>query len=66
LIVDLAPEGRQAATFGAYYLARDLIVSAAAFGGAFLWEIGPTVNLLAAFAFGAAGTLWFAVKGRDL
>jgi MFS family permease len=66
LIVDLAPEGRQAATFGAYYLARDLIVSVAAFGGAFLWEIGPTVNLLAAFAFGAAGTLWFAVMGRDL
>jgi len=66
LIVDLAPEGRQAATFGAYYLARDLIVSVAAFGGAFLWEVSPTVNFLAAFAFGAAGTVWFAVKGMDL
>jgi len=30
LIMDLAPEGRKAATFGLYYLLRDLIVSLAA------------------------------------
>ena len=38
LIMDLAPEGRKAATFGVYYLVRDVIVSMAAFGGALLWD----------------------------
>jgi MFS family permease len=38
LIMDLAPEGRKAATFGIYYLVRDVIVSIAAFGGALLWD----------------------------
>lgn len=38
LIMDLAPEGRKAATFGLYYLIRDVIVSIAAFGGALLWD----------------------------
>lgn len=38
LIMDLAPDGRKAATFGVYYLIRDIIVSIAAFGGAFLWD----------------------------
>ena len=66
LIMDLAPEDRKALTFGAYYLMRDTVVSAAAFGGAFLWQISPQANFLAAFACGALGTLWFAVRGRDL
>ena len=90
LIMDLAPEGRKAATFGVYYLVRDLIVSIAAFGGALLWDastaqliadtIGlghsllpffnavasPATNFLVAFGFGLAGTLSFAVFGRDL
>ncbi|MCY2931585.1 MAG: MFS transporter [Planctomycetota bacterium] len=69
LIMDLAPEDMKAGMFGLYYLIRDVIVSLAAFGGAFLWQIpdiGPKVNLLTAFAFGAAGTLWFAFFGRDL
>ncbi|HEV8336713.1 MAG TPA: MFS transporter [Candidatus Polarisedimenticolia bacterium] len=66
MILELAPEGRKAGTFGLYYLVRDLVVSVAAFGGAFLWSIGPEVNLLTAFAFGAAGTLWFLWKGKDL
>jgi MFS family permease len=64
LIMDLAPEGRKAAMFGLYYLLRDVVVSAAAFGGAFLWMLSPTVNFLTAFAFGAAGTVWFALYGR--
>jgi MFS family permease len=63
LIVDLSPEGKQAATFGAYYLARDTIVSLAAFGGAFLWQISPATNLLTAFGFGIIGTVWFALRG---
>jgi len=66
LIMDLAPEGRQAGMFGAYYLVRDVVVSAAAFGGAWLWNLGPEANLLAAFGFGVLGTLLFAQFGKDL
>jgi MFS family permease len=66
LILDLAPDDRKAGMFGLYYLVRDVIVSLAAFGGALLWAVSPTVNLLAAFGFGVAGTMWFAWKGRDL
>ena len=63
LIMDLAPEDRKAAMFGLYYLMRDVIVSLAAFGGAFLWLIGPQVNYLVAFAFGLIGTVSFAIWG---
>ena len=66
LIMDLAPEDRKAVMFGAYYLVRDIIVSVAAFGGAFLWQSSPQVNFLTAFAFGVLGTVWFALRGRDL
>ena len=66
LIMDLAPEDRKAAMFGLYYLMRDVIVSAAAFGGAFLWQIGPQVNFLVAFAFGIMGTVFFAIRGQNL
>ena len=38
LIIDLAPDDRKAATFGVYYLVRDINVSIAAFGGALLWD----------------------------
>ena len=66
LIMDLAPEDRKAGMFGLYYLLRDVIVTVAAFGGAFLWEISPATNLLTAFGFGILGTLWFALCGSDL
>lgn len=66
LILDLAPEEQKASVFGAYYLIRDLIVSLASFGGAFLWMISPTVNLLSAFFFGILGTMWFAARGKDV
>ncbi len=66
LIMDLAPEGKKAGMFGLYYLMRDVIVSLAAFGGAFLWNISPAVNFITAFAFGLAGTLYFIRFGRDL
>jgi MFS family permease len=90
LIMDLAPEGKKAATFGLYYLIRDTIVSIAAFGGALLWDAStskfiaestgvgtslvpafasiasPTLNLLVAFGFGLAGSLYFVLFGRDL
>jgi MFS family permease len=66
LIMDLAPEGEKAGMFGLYYLVRDVIVSVAAFGGAFLWQLSPQTNLLAAFACGVLGTSWFALFGKDL
>jgi MFS family permease len=66
LIMDLAPEGKKASMFGLYYLIRDVIVSFAAFGGAFLWDISPATNFLTAFGFGILGTLFFIVWGRDL
>lgn len=67
LIMDLAPEDRKAAAFGTYYLFRDIVVSIAAFSGAFLWKrFGPEVNFMAAFACGAAGTVWFGFFGKDL
>jgi len=66
LIMDLAPEDRKAAMFGLYYLLRDVIVSVAAFGGAFLWQIGPALNFLVAFSCGVLGTIGFALWGEDL
>ncbi len=66
LIMDLAPDRCKAGMFGLYYLVRDVFVSLAALGGAFLWEISPTTNFLAAFGFGVLGTLGFAMFGRDV
>jgi hypothetical protein len=64
--MDLAPEDCKAGMFGLYYLVRDVFVSIAAFGGAFLWLISPATNFLVAFSFGVIGTLWFAFWGSDL
>jgi MFS family permease len=65
LIVELAPDAHKAGMFGLYYLIRDIIVSVAAFGGAFLWEFSPQANFLGAFAFGVLGTIYYAVRGTD-
>jgi MFS family permease len=65
LIMDLAPEGKKAGTFGAYYLVRDVVVSLAAFGGAFLWNVSPAANFLTAFGFGLLGTAYFALFGEQ-
>jgi hypothetical protein len=32
----------------------------------FLWLISPQVNFLTTTAFGVIGTLWFAVKVKDV
>jgi hypothetical protein len=64
--MDLAPDDCRAGMFGLYYLIRDVIVSLAALGGAFLWRISPETNLWTAFGFGVAGTLGFALFGRDV
>ena len=66
LIMDLCPEQNRAGMFGLYYVIRDVVVSVAALGGAFLWQISPELNLMSAFAFGIIGTTWFAAFGRDL
>jgi len=55
LIMDLAPEGRKAATFGLYYLIRDIIVSIAAFGGALLWDASTAELIIDTIGIG--GTL---------
>ena len=52
--------------FELYYLIRNIFVSFAALGGAFLWQISPEANLITAFVFGIIGTLGFAVFGRDI
>jgi len=65
LIMDLSPNNCKAGMFGLYYLIRDVIVALAALGGAFLWQISPQTNLIAAFVFGIIGTAGFALFGRD-
>jgi MFS family permease len=66
LIMDLAPENQKAGMFGLYYLIRDVIVSVAAFCGAFLWMISPATNFFTAFVCGLMGTIYFAIYGKDL
>ena len=66
LIMDLAPDNCKAGMFGLYYLIRDIFVSLAAMGGAFLWMAGPSINLLVAFAFGLCGSIGFAIWGKDV
>jgi len=66
LIMDLAPDTCKAGMFGLYYLIRDIFVSFAALGGAFLWQISPETNLVTALVFGVIGTLGFAVFGCDI
>lgn len=66
LIMDLAPENLKAATFGTYYLIRDVIVSIAALSSAYLWNISPGANFMTAFACGLIGLVVFAIWGKDL
>lgn len=62
MILELAPENAKASTFGTYYLIRDVIVSLAAFGGAFLWQASPKLNFLVATGFGLTGLLFFVLR----
>ena len=64
LIMELSPENHKASMFGLYYLVRDLIVTFAAVGGAFLWMKSPALNLWTAFGCGLAGTTWFILFGK--
>ena len=59
LIIGYSDSDRRGQMIGAYYLVRDLIVSAGAILGAYLWKLGPALNFLGAAAFGAAGTIFY-------
>ena len=59
LIIGYSESERRGQVIGAYYLTRDLIVSAGAILGAYLWKLGPALNFLGAAAFGAAGTIFY-------
>ena len=52
LIMDLAPEGMKASSFGVYYLVRDIVVSVAAFSGALLWDPKILSGLFSALGAG--------------
>src|SRR5438105_6262991 len=65
LIIGYCQPDRRAQTASAYYLVRDLIVSAAAIVGACLWKLGPRLNFLAAAALGVAGTLFYIQSARQ-
>ena len=52
LIISYSEPERRGQMIGAYYLVRDLIVSAGAILGAYLWKLGPALNFLGAAAFG--------------
>jgi len=58
LIMDLAPENRKASTFGVYYLIRDVIVSLAAFGGAFLWDASTVQSIVNKVGIGQSILPW--------
>jgi MFS family permease len=60
LIMDLAADGRKAATFGVYYLMRDIIVSVAAFGGALLWDASTARLIIDTIGIGQALLPFFA------
>jgi MFS family permease len=61
LILDLCPEHARATHFGWYYCVRDSLAAVAAALGAVLWNASPAATLIAASAFGLAGTSWYSV-----
>ncbi len=65
LIIGYSDSDRRGQMIGAYYLVRDLIVSAGAILGAFLWKLGPALNFLGAAALGVAGTVFYVTTIRQ-
>jgi MFS family permease len=59
LIIGYSDADRRGQMVGTYYLIRDLIVSAGAILGAYLWKLGPGLNFVGAAALGAAGTIFY-------
>jgi MFS family permease len=65
LIIGYSESQRRGQMIGAYYLVRDLLVSAGAILGAYLWKLGPAVNFLGATTLGIAGTIFYAKTIRQ-
>ena len=59
LIIGYSDPVKRGQMIGSYYLIRDLIVSAGAILGAYLWKLGPALNFLGAAALGVAGTIFY-------
>ena len=59
LIIGYSDPAKRGQMVGTYYLVRDLIVSAGAILGAYLWKLGPALNFLGATALGVAGTIFY-------
>ena len=64
LIIGYSDPQRRGQMIGAYYLVRDLLVSAGALVGALLWKFGPGVNFATAAVLGAAGTVYYLISLR--
>jgi MFS family permease len=62
LIIEYSNAESRGRSIGAYYLIRDVIVSAGALLGAALWKLGPDANFLGAAALGALGTIVYVVR----
>jgi MFS family permease len=65
LIIGYSDSDHRGQMVGAYYLVRDLIVSAGAILGAYLWKLGPALNFLGAAALGVAGTIFYVKTVRQ-
>jgi MFS family permease len=64
LIIGYCAAERRGQMIGVYYLVRDLLVSAGALLGAWLWKFGPGANFVGAAAFGLCGTLVYLIALR--
>lgn len=64
LIIEYSAEDSRGRSIGAYYLIRDVIVSAGALLGAGLWKLGPAANFLTAAALGALGLVAYITTAR--
>jgi len=65
LIAELASDRDRGRTVGVYYTVRDSVVTLAPLLGGVLWARSPEMTLWVAAAFGALGTTYFALFGRD-
>lgn len=65
MIVDLSRPDLRARSIGLYYLIRSVAIAPAAFVGALLWKIEPSVPFYAAAAVGLVGTVVFTLTVRE-
>src|SRR5688572_13269881 len=65
MIVDLSRPDLRARSIGLYYLVRSVAIAPAAFVGALLWKVEPSVPFYAAAAAGFVGTLVFTLTVKE-